>query len=172
MRWSRRVELPAEARSALPLQRRERVLAAARLTDGSWAAATPNALVFGGRRLDWVSTAYAEWDDESATLRVDELRTGDPGEPADSRPTTHRIPLEEPGLLPEVVRERVTASIVVSRHTVVQGRHGLRAVARRMPGSDDLVWQVVLDRGLDPGDPKVRAASETALRDLRRELGE
>jgi len=126
VRWNRRFELPPDARETLGLQRRERVLAAAQLADGSWAAATPNALLLVGRRLDWV------W---------------------------------------EVVFERVTASIVASRHVPVQGRAGVRVVARRDPGQDDPVWQVVVDRGLDPADPRVGAASEAVIADLRRELG-
>jgi hypothetical protein len=34
-----------------------------------------------------------------------------------------------------------------------------------------LVWQVVTDRGLDPADPDVRAASVAAIAELSRELG-
>ena len=165
MRWNRRFELPADARSALGLQDRERVLAAARLTDGSWAAATPTALLLGGLRLAWVATAHAGWDHESATLRVEELRTGE------GEATTHLLALDEPGLLPEVVFERVTASIVASRHVPVQGRAGVRVVARRAPGQDELVWQVVHDRGLDATDPRVDELSAAAIADLRRELG-
>lgn len=165
MRWNRRFELPADAREALGLQRRERVLAAARLADGSWAAATPNALLLVGLRLDWISTAHAEWDHESSTLQVQEMPTG--GTDA----AIHRLVLEAPGLLPEVVFERVTASIVASRHVPVQGRAGVRVVARRAPGQDDPVWQVVVDRGLDPADPRVDAANEAVIADLRRELG-
>ena len=165
MRWNRRLTLPAEARDALPLHPRERLLAAARLTDGSWVAATPGALVLPGRRVDWSAVAHAEWSDEKSQLRVDQLRT------ADSDPETHVLALDEPGRVPEVVRDRVTSSIVASRHTPVEGRAGVRVVARRVPGEDELRWQVVVDRGLDPADPRVQAASDTAVSDLRRELG-
>jgi hypothetical protein len=44
-------------------------------------------------------------------------------------------------------------------------------VARRVPGADELVWQVVVDRELDPGDARVQAAGETGISELRRELG-
>jgi hypothetical protein len=165
MRLSRRLELPPDARDALPLHRRERVLAAARLIDGTWVAATQDGLLLPGRRLEWASVAHAEWADDGATLTVDELVTagGDRG--------TWRLVLDEPGRLPEVVRERVTASIVASRHTSVRGRAGVRVVARRARGSDELVWQVVVDRELDPADPGVQAASVAAIADLSRELG-
>ena len=165
MRWSPKPLLPDDARDTLPLQHRERVLAAAQLADGSWAAATPTALLMHGRRLEWRFTTYAAWDDESTTLRVDEL------DEADGSPRLHELVLDEPGRLPEVVYERVTASIVASRHVRVQGRAGVRVVARRMPGEQELLWQVVLDRGLDPADPEVRAVGDAAVAELRRELG-
>ena len=165
MRWNRRLTLPTEARDVLPLHPRERLLAVARLADGTWVAATPTAMVLPGRRFDWTTVAHAEWSDERSTLRVDQLRT------ADAEAETHRLVLDEPGRLPEVVRDRVTSSIVASRHTPVEGRAGVRVVARRVPGEDELQWQVVVDRGLDPADPRVQAASDTAVSDLRRELG-
>jgi hypothetical protein len=165
MRWNRRLTLPAEARDALPLHRRERLLAVARLADGSWIATTPRALVLPGRRVDWSTVAHAEWSDERSQLRVDQLQTSD----ADAE--THLLVLDEPGRVPEVVRDRVTSSIVASRHTPIDGRAGVRVVARRVPGEDELQWQVLVDRGLDPADPRVQATSDTAVSDLRRELG-
>ena len=165
MRWNRGLTLPAEARDVLPLHPRERLLAVARLADGSWVAATPRALVLPGRRVDWSTVAHAEWSDERSQLRVDQMRT------AGAEAETHRLVLDEPGRVPEVVRDRVTSSIVASRHTPVEGRAGVRVVARRVPGEDELQWQVVVDRGLDPADPRVQAASHTAVSDLRRELG-
>lgn len=165
MRLSRRLELPPDARAALPLQRRERLLTAARLTDGTWVAATQRALLLPGRRVEWTTITHAEWSDDGATMTVDELGTGG------GDPVTSRLVLDEPGRLPEVVRERVTASIVASRHTAVRGRAGVRVVARRVPGSDELVWQVVVDRGIDSADPGVLAASDAGVAELRRELG-
>ena len=131
----------------------------------SWIAATPRTLVLPGRRVDWSTVAHAEWSDERSELRVDQLRT------ADSAPETHRLVLDEPDRLPEVVRDGVTSSIVASRHTPVEGKAGVRVVARRVPGEDELLWQVVVDRGLDPDDPRVQAVSDTAVSELRRELG-
>ncbi len=163
MRWTRRPALPPEARDALPLQSRERVLASARLADGTWVAATRRALLLPGRRIEWVTIAHAEWSDEDDALRVDQMGGRD-------GPERHRLVLDEPGRLPEVLRERVTSSIVASRHIPVEGRAGVRVVARRVPGQDELVWQVVVDRELDPEDAAVQAAGETGIRALRREL--
>lgn len=157
--------LPSDARAVLPFERRERVLAAARLVDGSWVAATQRALLLPGRRVDWPTVAHAEWSDEDRVLTVDRMGT------AGGMPEHVRLALDEPGRLPEVLRERVTTSIVASRHIVVAGRAGVRVVARRVPGADELVWQVVVDRELDPGDARVQAAGETGISELRRELG-
>lgn len=165
MRWTRQPGLPSAAREALPLRRGERVLASARLTDGSWVAATRDALLLPGCRVDWASVAHAEWSDGDAMLRVDQLGDAAGGQ------VTHELVVDEPGRLPETVRERVMASIVASRHVAIQGRAGVRVVARRAPGEEALVWQVVVDRGLDPGDPGVRAAGEAVIADLRRDLG-
>jgi hypothetical protein len=165
MRWNRRLTLPDDAREALPLHPRERLLAVAMLADGSWVAATPRALVLPGRRVDWSTVAHAEWSDERSQLQVDQL--GAEG----TEPETHQLVLDEPGRLPEVVRDRVTSSIVASRRTPVDGKAGVRVVARRVPGEDELQWQVVVDSGLDPADPRVQVASDAAVSDLRRELG-
>jgi hypothetical protein len=160
VRWRRSDDLPSEAKAALGLERRDRVLAAARLVDGTWAAATGTALVLPGERLDWVNVEHAEWADDTETLVVDLVH--------DTRRRTLR--LDQPGRLPETVRERVTASIVASRRYPVQGRAGVRVVARRRTSDDDLLWQVVADAGLDPEDERVRAVADAGLAEMRREL--
>ena len=91
---------------------------------------------------------------------------------AGGRPETHRIAVAEPfGAMPEVVRERVTASIVVQEHVPLVGERGARLVARRTPGSDELRWSVVFDVGLDAADPALREQADAALADLRAALG-
>jgi RNA polymerase primary sigma factor len=79
--------------------------------------------------------------------------------------------LREPGLLPETVHERVTSTILLSRHLLVSGRQGLSVVARRQPGSQDVEWQVVADAGVDPADPQVSARVDEAVRAMSTELG-
>jgi hypothetical protein len=144
----------------------ERVLAAAEVSDGTWVVATDRALLTPGLRVPWVSASHAEWDDDASLLTVDELGDGT------RAPRSHRIELLEPGLLPETVHERVVASIVVSRHVRLNDRSGVRVVARRSPGSDDLRWQVVVDAGLDPDEPRVRVVADRLLTELRREVGD
>lgn len=161
MRWRRGDRLPDAARAALGLQPRERVLAAAQVAGGGWVAATEVALVRDGQRIAWADVAYAHWDDEESALSVDPV--GEAFPPA-------RFALTEPGRLPETVRERVMASIVVSRRVGVPGGHGVRVVGREV-GAPDLVWQVVPDAGVDATDPEVRRVTDALVVQLRGELG-
>ncbi len=161
MRWRRGDRIPDDARVALALRPRERVLAAAAQADGTWLAATERALVGPGLRIAWADVAHARWHDEELALTVD---------PVADAFTPARFPLPEPGRLPETVRERVMASIVVTRHVSVPRHGGVRVVGRDV-GSRDLVWQVVPDAGVDGEDADVRAVTDALVRELRGELG-
>ena len=44
-------------------------------------------------------------------------------------------------------------------------------VARRLPGAARSTWPVILDRGLDPASPQVRAELKSALTELRAVTG-
>lgn len=160
VRWRRGERLPDDARPALDLGPRERVLAAARQADGGWVAATERALVGAGWRVPWAEVAHAQWLDEDGVLILD---------PVPGTFEARRVPLVEPGLLPEAVHERVMASIVVSRRVAVRGGW-VRVVARHDP-SGGLAWQVVPDRGVDPDAADVRLVLDAALAALRAELG-
>ncbi|MGN6243254.1 MAG: hypothetical protein ACTHQ3_06215 [Motilibacteraceae bacterium] len=173
LRWPslrRRVPLPDAVRAVLALEPGERVLAVAELLDGGWAVATERALLLapgpsqGGEaeRISWWTVDSAAWDDASERLVVD-------ARPPGRRPVVRRLALHEPesSLLPETVRERVQASIVVSQKVRLVGRAGGRVTARQVPGSAELVWDVQLDPGLDPADPQVQAAAEAAMAEVR-----
>ena len=86
-----------------------------------------------------------------------------------SRPV-HRFVLDEPGRLLELMRERVTASVVLQRRAVVRGRKGLNVIARRAPTGGEVGWFVEYDEGVDPDDPSVRALAGQALERARSEL--
>jgi hypothetical protein len=161
VRGRRGDRIPDDARASLDLRARERVLAAAPRSDGKWLAATERALVGPVLRIAWADVAHAQWRDEELVLSVDPV--ADAFAPA-------RFALPEPGHLPETVRERVMASIVVSRHVSVPGHGGVRVVGRDV-GPGDLVWQVVPDAGVDGDDPEVRAVAEGLVTALRGELG-
>jgi hypothetical protein len=157
----RRPLLPDDARAGLPLIGAEKVIAAARTSDGGWVLATRAALVGGTGRMPWTDVAHAQWFDEEHLLVVDPV----PGAGA-----ALRLRLAEPGRVPETVHERVMASIVLSRRVPLPAGGGARLVARRGDGAD-LVWQVVPDAGTDLTSPEVRAAVDDALARLRSELG-
>ncbi|GLW08662.1 hypothetical protein Misp01_37920 [Microtetraspora sp. NBRC 13810] len=138
----------------------DRVLAHAATGDGEHVVATDRALYLpGGTRLPWERIDRGTWDEEG--LRV----TTTDG-------ATYTARLTEPGRLPETVRERVTASIVVTQYVTLSRGGGVRLVARRPPaGGGDLTWEFVFDEGLDPADPGLRAHAEQALEAVRRNYG-
>jgi hypothetical protein len=154
----------------------ERVLAWAEAAEGV-VAGTRDALYIRGRsvgsvvepvatRIPWELVEAADWDKETSVLRVSEV--GDWGE----RRREHTLGLEEPGRLLELVRERVTASIVLQRHVPVEGRRGLRVIARRAPRGDRPVqWLYEYDEGIDPADPDVARLAREALDAARQDVG-
>jgi hypothetical protein len=160
MKLRRRPLLPDDARTALPLDRGEKAIAAAQLTDGSWVVATATALVGPSGRTLWTNVAHAQWFDEEQLLVVD---------PVPGAGRSLQLRLAEPGRVPETVHERVRASIVLSRRVARPGGGGARLVARRGGGAD-LVWQVVPDAGTDLTGPGVQAAVDETLAALRSEL--
>jgi hypothetical protein len=148
----------------------ERVLAAATASDGTVLAGTRDAfyVVAGGetRRVPWEQVEAADWDRDTDSFRLSEV--GSWGAP---RPV-HTATLEEPGRLLELVRERVTASIVLQRHVTVDGRRGLRVIARRAPaGSGQIQWVYEYDEGVDADAPAVREAARSALETMQRDVG-
>jgi len=165
MRLPRRTpRLPDDARAALDLARGERVLSAGGLRGGGWVAATDQGLVGAGWRVTWSAATHAQWYDDVATLAVTWL--DDAGERHE-----RSLVLDEPGLLPEAVYERVTATILLSQRLPVSGKRGVRIVARRQPGSDEVQWQIVPDAGVDLADAAVRARVDAAIRVMAAELG-
>jgi hypothetical protein len=117
-------------------------------------------------RIPWEDVQSADWDQESSTLHVIEVGTW-----GETRPEYH-LTLEEPGLLLQLVRERVTASVVLQRHVPIEGRRGVRVIARRAPnGRQPVQWIYEYDEGVDPADPVVRAAAAEALESARADVG-
>jgi len=155
------------ARPDVPLARGESLLAWAEAVDGTVVAGSRDALYLGGLRLPWERVEAADWDRDEDRLRVSEV--GSWGEER----VEHAFTFEEPARLLELVRERVTASVVLQRHVPVDGRRGLRVIARRAPrGHQPIAWFYEYDEGVDPQDPLVREAAQAALRTAREELGQ
>jgi hypothetical protein len=149
----------------------EKVLASAATASGE-----PSGVVAGtraalylpdGHRIPWEQVETADWDADASTLRVSEVGTW--GEP---RPS-YSFELVEAGRLLQLVRERVTATVVLQRHVPIRGKRGLRVIARRAPTGDRAVtWLFEYDDGIDPGDPFVDHAAQEALAAARDDVGD
>ncbi|HEX6247647.1 MAG TPA: hypothetical protein VFZ64_07235 [Nocardioidaceae bacterium] len=168
--FRRAVSVPAEVLAAAALRPGERVLAGTRADGDTWLLGTHEALhlVRGGddTRVPWERVERADWDREEERLVVSEV-----GEFGRVRPQ-HELTVEEPGVLLELVRERVTASIVLQRRVPVEGKRGLTVIGRRSPVGDGAVaWAYDFDPGVDPEDPAVMALAEEALRQAESDLG-
>ena len=144
----------------------ERPLVSTRAADGSTLAGTRDALHIGEVRIPWEQVEKADWDADSTTLTVTEV--GSWGEVRQ----VHRVEVADPGRVLELVRERVTASVVLQRFVAVHGRRGLFVIARRAPrGNQPLRWVYEFQEGVDPDDPAVRRVAEAALEQARQDVG-
>ncbi len=159
------------ARPPVDLTPGEKVLAWAGAADGAVLAGTRDAFVLhrpdgSVRRVPWEHVEAADWEAEQSRFRLREV-----GRWGEER-REHTALLADAGLLLGLVRERVSASVVLQRHVAVRGRSGLRVIARRAPhGRDDLFWLYEYDEGIDPADPTVEAAAAQALAEARVEVG-
>jgi hypothetical protein len=129
--------VPSEVVARAGLGRGDRVLAHAATTDGSWLLGTRDALVVVEPaetiRVPWERVETADWDREEDRLRVAEV-----GEFGAVRPV-HTFTVTEPGQLLAMLRERVTASVLMQRRVVVSAPRrrdhlGVRVRPRRRPG--------------------------------------
>ncbi|MGA8846983.1 MAG: hypothetical protein WB471_10255 [Nocardioides sp.] len=160
MRWR-------EKSPRLPVAPGERLLAWATTTEDAVIGGTRDALYLGdAERIPWEGIEAADWDNETSVLVVSEV--GSWGKP---RPE-HHLTISEPGRLLELVRERVTASVVLQRHVAIEGQRGVRVIARRAPGvASDISWVYEYDEGINPEDHVVRLAAAQALAGARVDLG-
>ena len=153
----------------MTLARGERILAAALDDSGNWLAGSVRALHLGSASgwtvLAWERVDRAAWDRDTERLEVVEVAEFGQPQPR------HVHQISDPGRLLELVHERVTASVVITRHVPVDGSRGLRIVGRRAPGTaDPVVWSALLDDALDPDDARVVEALEQGLEQARREV--
>lgn len=162
-------------RSGLPREVATRVdgrpLAFAEAADGTWLVGTRAALAVVGSdvlQIPWERLEGADWDRDESRLRFAEI--GEFGQPRPAYSFT--LPEAEPRDLLELVRERVTASIVLQRGHVVSGKRGFKVVGRRSPAGGPISWMFEYDEGIDPADPAVLRAADALLRQARADVGE
>jgi len=165
MRW-RPERIPADDRSELGLDKRERILAWTKDPRGRYLVATEAGLILQRApseygRIGWEQIEQASFRDGHVYLEVDE------GAP---QTTSLAIPALDDIQLPIVVRDRVTASIVVNQHVPIDGKLGVRVVARRRPGDDRLVWRYWPDPKLEV-DSRIEGLAEAAVSDVRAATG-
>ena len=178
MRLGRRAspgpELPAEALEAGRLRRRE-VLAAAP-SGACWLIATRTRLLMAepaagqsgaayevGRDVAWVDLDTAEWEADDGRLT---FVPSDPG----ASPWSVLLEQAEAQTLLTVVRERLSATLVLERQSLVEGRR-IAAVCRLAEPGSPLIWRVRYEAGVDPDDPVVRRAAALLLQRSQEEVG-
>ena len=168
-RPSRRAKLPEVVREVLRLPAGDRVLAfAVDRASGAFVVASRYAVSVasagGGLLLQraWAQVDAGGWEPETGTLTV----TWADG----SRPVSWLL-AEQRTLLPETVRERVQASVVLSHRVELGEGRAARVAVRRDFATEELTTQVLLGRRVQRDDPEVRSAVDAALADLRDQVG-
>lgn len=177
MSWFSRAErAPEVIREAARLERGEKVLAFAQEVASEdqpqrWLLGTRYALyvVTPGEepvRMPWEAVQAGDWDQEASTLTVSDV-----GEFGTAR-ASYVFSLDNPVLLLQLVRERVTASVVLQRGYLVDGKKGFKVIGRRSPAGGPIAWMHEYDAGIDPELPEVREAAAEALVRARADVGE
>ena len=162
--------VPEDVLSRADLPRGEKVLASAESVDGTWLLGTRVRLVVvaasGVVQIPWERVEDAGWDQDESQLRITGI--GEYGRP---RPS-YALTMKEPALLLQLLRERVTASIVLQRRVPVRGSLGLVVIGRRSPVGGPVSWMHAYDAGLDPDDPEVVVIADLALAQAQGEVGD
>ena len=135
-------------------------LASARTVSGEELVGTRDVLRVPGRELRWEEILGADWDAEAEALTISLVE-----------PEVLTYELVDPALLLQLVRERVTASIVLSRRVPLADGAGFTLMARRPPAGGEVSFTCEYDQGVDPDAPEVLDAARTAVRAARDELG-
>jgi hypothetical protein len=173
VQWTglRRPAVPADVAAAIAPEEHEKLLAWA-VEDGSGVT-----VVAGRHRLyavtpgpdgphltlsrPWHLVDAGLWSGDDGSLRV----TWVDGE----RPA--RFVLTEPGVLPETLRERVQASVIISEALDLGNRRTARVVVREDLTTRALLSQVLLGPGVRTTDPGVPEQVAQGLARVREQVG-
>lgn len=145
------------------LGQRPRVLAWGRSTDGI-AVGLPDRLAYNGpdRWLDqlWHRVARGAWDRSTSTLRWSSVEGAG-----------QELTLTQPGKLPELFNERVSASIVLQRLVDLPTRGSAQITLRRDLGDPHaaLMWSVLPQGRARLDEPGAQAVVAAELARLRAE---
>jgi hypothetical protein len=169
-----RAVLPPAITAAVPLAKGERVLAFG-IDDntGGYVVATTFALVVVSSNAEtatperavrrrWLFVDAGSWEPETATLTVtwtDGARAG------------QWFFGDQPTLLPETLRERVQASVVIATRLNLGDRRTGRVAIRQDFETRELIAQTILGRYTRADDPEVQAHVAAALAHLRDQVG-
>ena len=164
-----RSELPLVVLKALGLTKGERALAfavddftGAHVVATTYALAVVTPAAERAVRRRWLSVDAGVWDPEAATLTVAWADGGRPGQWSMRDQKT---------LLPETVRERVQASVVLSARLNLGDRRSGRVAIRQDFATGERIPQTILGGSTRPDDPEVRAHVQAALAHLRDQVG-
>ena len=153
--WPKREKLPTELAQVIPAS--YKVLAWARVA-GGFLAATSEALINVDSHetnvIPWGYTLQARWESPLLTVTVQTSPK--------SSPVQMSWLIQEPGLIPVAVRDRVTAAVVVDQFREIEGVGRVLFIARRV--FDDIVWTAVPDN-------QDRANTEAGQQAIESELG-
>ncbi len=89
----------------------------------------------------------------------------------DGAPSTRWVFRDGATFVPETLRERVQASVVLAETLRLGGRRTARVVIRRNLGTGDLVAQTLLGPGARAADPEVQLVTAEAIARLKEQVG-
>mgnify|MGYP000290575808 CR=1 FL=1 len=125
------------------------------VTDKRLISSDPHGISF----ILWQDSISAKW--EQPLLSVVVIK----GE----SPETLAWKIDEPGLVPTAVRDRVTATIVIDRIVDIPEVGRVRFIARRTPAG--VTWSTVPESSVDGESAPIQERIREALRSLRANLG-
>src|SRR5919112_4787998 len=137
--------------------REARILAWARTPSGV-CIGSPSMFSYGNesawRHVGWHQIEHGGWNSETHKLSWSTYEG-----------RREFLELAEPGRMPELFRERVSASIVAERFVPIAGERGVTVSGRRdlAEASPAITWHQTLGRGLSWNSDEVRKAANVAL---------
>jgi len=152
--------LPTEIKSVM--ETNEYLLAWSAHSDGLLAVTDQRLLSSTSQGIStflWQDSLSAKWDQPLLSLVVMQGQL----------PQTLAWKLDEPGLVPTAVRDRVTAAIVIDRLIDVPDVGRVRFIAKRT--TDGVIWSTVPESSVDSQSASIQELIRESLRALRSTLG-